>query len=79
MVVLNDVGLTLEIIGFLIFLIIPIHKVVTRETFNLVTEQSSDPPPPTFMEKHPHLENLLRGICITLITFGLILQYSFLN
>ena len=79
MVVFNDVGLTLEIIGFLIFLIIPIHKIVTRETYNIVLESAPDPPPPTFLEKHPNLENLLRGLGITLIAFGLILQYSFLQ
>jgi len=60
-------------------LIIPIHKVVTRETYNIVLESAPDPPPPTFLEKYPNLENLLRGLGITLIAFGLILQYSFLQ
>ena len=49
---LNDVGLTLEIIGFLIFLFIPIRKVIQKETYNILLESAPDTPPePTKMEK----------------------------
>ena len=77
MVVLNDLGLFLEIIGFGIFLAIPIHKAATGF---LKLNQAPDPKGITlFLEKHPKLENLLRGFGIVLIVAGLMMQFTFFN
>jgi len=72
MVILNDLGLTLEIIGFGIFLFVPLV-----ETYNWETEgkrRISD-----FINKHNKLRHGLRYGGIVLIVVGLAMQYSFLN
>ena len=77
MVVLNDIGLFLEIIGFAIFLAVPIHKVATG-----FLKLNSAPDPngvKSFLEKHPNLENLLRGLGIAFIFLGLMMQFTFFN
>lgn len=62
---LNDLGLSLEIIGFIVFLFTPI-----RETFNLTLENGkkgfSD-----FMDN-----KTVRILGILLVFFGLVLQYD---
>ena len=72
MVVLNDLGLTLEIIGFAIFLIVPL-----QETYNQLMEgkrRTAD-----FFNEHKKVRYGLRYSGIGLIILGLIMQYSFLN
>ncbi len=71
MVVLNDVGLTLEIIGFLLFLIVPI-----QETHNIITKSGKIQ---TWMNEHHKTRYSLRYGGIGLIVLGLIMQYGFLN
>ena len=72
MVVLNDLGLTLEIIGFGIFLFVPL-----QETYNLITEGKRRIP--DFINKHTKVRYGLRYGGIILIVIGLAMQYSFLN
>ena len=71
MVVLNDLGLTLEIIGFLLFLFVPI-----QETHNIITKSGRLQ---TWMNAHHKSRYALRYGGIGLIVIGLIMQYSFLN
>ena len=66
MSVLGDVGLTLEIIGFIIFLFMPI-----KETFNLVTVSAK--------ENRITIRLDRRYFGIGLIILGIIMQYSFFN
>ena len=72
MVVLNDVGLTLEIIGFAIFLFVPI-----QESYAIITEKTSKSH--DFINEHHKIRYGLRYGGIGLIILGLIMQYSFLN
>lgn len=72
MVVLNDLGLTLEIIGFGIFLFVPI-----QETYNLVIEGKRRIP--DYIDLHTKLRYGLRYGGIVLIVVGLAMQYNFLN
>jgi len=72
MVVLNDIGLTLEIFGFGIFLFVPI-----MESFGFSQEKL--PRIQEFFYQHKSLERGLRYGGILLIISGLLLQYSFLN
>jgi len=74
MVILNDIGLTLEIAGFIIFLFVPI-----QESFNLSLNGGNKPRIRKFIENNPKVERLLRGLGIPLIIAGLIMQYGFLN
>lgn len=66
MSVLGDVGLTLEIIGFIIFLFIPI-----KETFNLVTVSAKENKITIRLDR--------RYFGIGLIILGIIMQYSFFD
>lgn len=66
MLVLGDVGLTLEIIGFIIFLFMPI-----KETFNLVTVSAK--------ENRITIRLDRRYFGIGLIILGIIMQYSFFD
>ncbi|GEM_PF-3737267 len=66
MSVLGDVGLTLEIIGFIIFLFMPI-----KETFNLVTVSAK--------ENRITIRLDRRYFGIGLIILGIIMQYSFFD
>ena len=77
MVVLNDLGLTLEIIGFVVFLAVPFHKVATG--FLLLNSAPEPKGITLFLKKHPNFENLLRGLGIVFIIAGLMMQYQFLN
>jgi len=70
MVVLNDWGLTLEIIGFAIFLFVPL-----QETYNIVTSHGSKLN--EYINKHDKLRQGLRFTGIIFIIIGLIMQYSF--
>ena len=72
MVVLNDFGLTLEIIGFLIFLFVPL-----QETYNLVQEGKRRIP--DYINEHTKIRYGLRYGGIGLIISGLIMQYGFLQ
>ena len=72
MVVLNDVGLTTEIIGFIIFLFVPI-----QETYNLTLNKTSKTH--EFFNKHHKIRYGLRYSGISLIILGLIMQFGFLN
>ena len=72
MVVLNDVGLTIEIIGFVIFLFVPI-----QETYNLTLEKASKTH--EFINEHHKIRYGLRYGGIGLIVLGLGMQFSFLN
>jgi len=72
MVVLNDVGLTLEIIGFGVFLFVPL-----QETYNLILGGKRRIP--DFINKHTKIRYGLRYGGIVLIVIGLVMQYSFLN
>jgi len=74
MVVLNDWGLTLEIIGFAIFLFVPL-----QETWNLKLEQAKENRITIFINKHDRFRYGLRYGGIVLIVVGLAMQYSFLN
>ena len=77
MVVLNDLGLFLEIIGFAIFVAVPIHKTISGF---ILLESSPDPKGvKPFLEKHPNLENLLRVLGIVIILAGLMMQFTFFN
>jgi len=77
MVVLNDVGLTLEIMGFVIFLFVPL-----QETWNLQLNsgkgsklrKTSD-----YFNSHHKTRYILRYGGIGLIILGLIMQYGFLQ
>lgn len=66
MSVLGDVGLTLEIIGFIIFLFMPI-----KETFNMVTVSAK--------ENRITIRLDRRYFGIGLIILGIIMQYSFFD
>jgi len=72
MVVLNDLGLTLEIIGFAIFLIVPL-----QETYSLIVGKPSKVS--NFITEHLKFRYGFRYGGIGLIILGLIMQYSFLN
>jgi len=72
MVVLNDVGLSLEIAGFIIFLFVPL-----QETYNL-TKNKTDSVYDFFNTHHKTRYGLRYG-GIGLIILGLIMQYGFLN
>ena len=73
MVVLNDVGLTLEIIGFALFLFVPI-----QETYN-ITQSGKKGKIYEFINKHTKIRYGLRYGGISLIILGLIMQYGFLQ
>jgi len=77
MVVLNDLGLTLEIIGFIVFLFIPIAEKVG--SYLLLNAAPKENRVTEFLNKHDKTRFAVRGMGITMIAFGLILQYSFLN
>ena len=62
----NDLGLTLEIAGFIIFLYIPI-----RETFNIKLSQAKESQITKKMDKRS-----VRIFGILLVFVGLILQYN---
>ena len=72
MVVLNDVGLTLEIIGFGLFLFVPIQETYnqTYRNGNRIQE---------WIDAHNKTRYGLRygGICLIII--GLIMQYQILQ
>jgi len=70
MVVLNDWGLTLEIIGFAIFLFVPL-----QETFNMVFSYGNKLN--EYINKHDNLRYGLRYSGIIFVIIGLIMQYSF--
>ena len=72
MVVLNDVGLTLEIMGFAIFLFVPITESSSflQEKLGKVEE---------FFYQHKKTKKFLRYFGISLIIVGLIMQYQLLN
>jgi len=72
MVVLNDLGLTLEIIGFAMFLFVPI-----QETHNLITKHGSRLN--EYINKHDKVRFTLRYLGISLVILGLIMQYQFFN
>jgi len=76
-VVLNDVGLTLEIFGFIVFLFIPISEKVG--SYLLIKKSPKENTITDYLNNHNKLRFGVRGFGITMITFGLILQYSFLN
>ena len=78
MVVLNDFGLLFEISGFVIFLAVPIQKVVTGG-YLLIHKAPESKGAKSYIDKYPKLENLLRGLGITIIIAGLIMQFSFFN
>ncbi len=67
---LNDLGITLEIIGFTIFLFIPL-----RETWYLLL---SSAPKPGRIKKALD-RKWVRALGVFLIIVGLIMQYEFLN
>lgn len=73
MVVFNDIGLTLEIFGFILFLFVPI-----QESFSLGIEHKRARLI-EFINKHDKIRYGLRYGGIALIIAGLVLQYSFLN
>jgi len=73
MVVLNDVGLFLEILGFALFLFVSIH-----ETYN-ITQSGKKGKIYEFINGHKKARYGLRYGGIGLIILGLIMQYSFLN
>ncbi len=68
---LNDIGLSLEIIGFVVFLFIPI-----RETFNLIINTDDKKPLEKVSQKMDN--NKVRGIGIGLVFIGLALQYDWI-
>ena len=72
MVVLNDLGLTLEILGFIIFLFVPL-----QETYNWTLEKTSKTH--DFFNERKKLRYGLRYGGIGLIILGLIMQYGFLQ
>lgn len=72
MVVLNDMGLTLEIIGFIIFLFVPL-----QETYSIITQKTSKSH--DFFNEHHKIRYGLRYFGISLIVLGLGMQFSFLN
>lgn len=72
MVVLNDLGLTLEIIGFGIFLFVPL-----QETYNIIHQQPSKIS--EYINKHNKTRYGFRYGGIILILIGLVMQYSVLN
>jgi len=72
MVVLNDFGLTLEIIGFCVFLFVPL-----QETYNITREQT--PKIYNFFNTHHKTRYGLRYGGIGLIISGLIMQYQALQ
>ena len=74
MVVLNDVGLTLEIVGFIIFLFVPL-----QETWNIKLEQAKENRITKFIDKNTKLRYGFRYGGIGLIVLGLAMQYGFLN
>jgi len=74
MVVLNDLGLTLEIIGFIIFMFVPL-----QETWNLKLAQAKESRITIFINKHDKVRYGLRYGGIGLIILGLIMQYGFLQ
>ena len=74
MVVLNDLGLTLEIIGFIVFLFVPL-----QETFNIKLQEARENRITKFLDKHEKSRYGLRYGGIILIVVGLGMQYSFLN
>jgi len=69
MVVLNDFGLTLEIIGFGIFLFVPI-----TESSSILLEQLGKIE--EFFYQHKKTKSFLRYFGISLIIIGLIMQYQ---
>ena len=77
MVVLNDVGLFFEIVGFVIFLAIPIQRVAGG--FLRLNSAPEDKGLKSFIDNHPRFENALRGFGVTFIVAGLIMQFTFFN
>ena len=72
MITLNDLGLSLEILGFVIFLFIPI-----RETFNLTINTDEKKPFEKISAKMDN--NKVRGMGIALVFIGLVMQYDWLK
>jgi len=74
MVVLNDWGLTLEIIGFIMFLFVPL-----QETLNIMREEAKENRIEKYVRKHDKIRYGLRYFGIGFIILGLIMQFGFLN
>ena len=72
MVVLNDVGLTLEIMGFVIFLFVPI-----TEGNSLIVSKLGKID--EWLYQNQKTQRFLRYLGISLIIIGLIMQYQLLN
>ncbi len=73
---LNDIGLTLEILGFVVFLFIPI-----RETFNLSVDIDDKKGVSKIIRKVTVVmdNNKVRGTGIALVFIGLAFQYNWLQ
>jgi|SaaInlStandDraft_2_1057019.scaffolds.fasta_scaffold855677_1 hypothetical protein len=76
MVVLNDVGLAMEIIGFALFIFVPL-----QETYNLELSGKSTGlrKIKDWIDEHNKTRYALRYVGIGLIIAGLIMQFSGLN
>ncbi len=72
MVVLNDLGLSLEIAGFLIFLFVPITE---GNSFIVNKLGKID----EWLYQNQKKQKFLRYLGIGLVIFGLFLQFQFLN
>lgn len=72
MVVLNDWGLTLEIIGFFIFIFVPITEgnSIIRNKLGKIDE---------WLYQNQKKQKFLRYLGISLVIFGLFLQYQRFN
>jgi len=72
MVVLNDLGLSLEIAGFLIFLFVPITE---GNSFIVNKLGKID----EWLYQNQKAQRFLRYLGVSLVIIGLIMQYQFLN
>jgi len=72
MVVLNDWGLTLEILGFFIFIFVPI-----TEGNSLIVEKLGKID--EWLYQNQKTQRILRYLGIGLVIFGLVLQYQRFN
>jgi len=72
MVVLNDYGLIFEIIGFFIFIFVPITEgnSIIRNKLGKIDE---------WLYQNQKKQKFLRYLGIGLVIFGLFLQFQFLN
>jgi len=76
MVIFNDVGLAIEIIGFILFLITP----ASPQSFLLINEGSDNYRYNFLAKRLPEKIGLpLRIIAIPLIVIGLAMQFTFFN